>query len=846
MHNHSASMIKCTCCALVLVFSSAASSSHATTSSDISLAKALGWVANGQGICGGYYKNPLQAYTRIPLLDLNTATTQIHAQQTHLSFFGTSQFSGHVTIEQPGRSLLANEVYFYRDAKTGKITNMDLLGNIRIEEPNLLLQMKQAHFALDTQTGQLTQILYRILLRNTHIHLGNNQQMPVYAWGTASRAEQTAQGLLILRDTSYSTCAPTHPFWQVTAKKIVLDRDKGRGKAYGAWLRFRDTPILYTPYLGFPIDDRRESGFLFPSITMTSQSGWQLGVPYYWNLAPNYDVLFTPVFLEKRGLLLNTQFRYLTPHRQGTIHLSYLPYDREAVAWAQQNAQLYSNLPKKDRLMFSWQEDHTWSSRWHSSIDVNWVGDDYYLADFNQPSTIAINQLAQKAEVEYQGDVWDFKTRILRYQTLHPENQAQVSNPYNSLPEITLNSREMTFHGFHYQLNNQLTYFQRVQDPGQETPSPRGFRLHLTPSISYPFINEAGYFIPRLQLDLTQYQIAQQVGGLEKSIQRILPIFNFDTGLNFDRLVHSTFGTYRQTLEPRLFYLYVPYRDQSNIPLFDSALIPFSYDSLFLTNRFSGADRIGDANQLSLALSTRLLDELTGAEKLRASIGVIYYFVNRRVSLNDPLNMAEQTTDWFANPSYVVGATSPTTTFSPIAGQLNYNFAPKWSTTADIAWDPASHSVVNAALNLQYHPTPLQVFNLNYGHIRFGDPYVSTPPTPPDSHKNDFNRIGFSFATPLKNRWSTVGGWNYNISHRSAQSFFAGLQYDSCCWAFRIVTGRTFYALNQDGGPIFSNVFYFQWQLKGLSTVGISDITHFLTQNIPGYQDDFQSGSNFL
>jgi LPS-assembly protein len=196
-----------------------------------------------------------------------------------------------------------------------------------------------------------------------------------------------------------------------------------------------------------------------------------------------------------------------------------------------------------------------------------------------------------------------------------------------------------------------------------------------------------------------------------------------------------------------------------------------------------------------------------------------------------------------ANPFTIPGATSPTEKFSPIAGQLNYNINPQWSTTANIAWDPTSHDIINAAANIQYHPHPNQLFNINYGRIRFGDLFVTTPPTPPNSHQNDFNRLGFSFATPLKHQWSTVGGWNYNFSHNYSQSFFYGLQYDSCCWAFRIVAGRTFFALNQNSSPIFNNVVYFQFQLKGLSTVGISDITNFLTNNIPGYTDNFQSGA---
>lgn len=826
--------------------------SHAATEKNTSLIHELGWIPDKLGICKGYYLDPLRAYAKLPLASFDQAFTHIDAAQSNFSFEGTSTLSGHVIITQPGKILYADQVYFYRDPTSGKITNMDLRGEIKIQEPNLLIKAKKAHLDINTQSGEITDIIYRLLLRNSTILFGTNERMPINAWGTASDAEQNYPGLITLHNANYTTCSPTDPVWRLSAKKIVLNRDTGRGKAYNTWLDYKGTPILYSPYIGFPIDDRRQSGFLFPNLNTTTQSGIGIGFPFYWNIATNYDFLFTPTFLTKRGLQLTGQLRYLTRKSDGIITANYLPHDRAAANLADQIPFLYPNtnpliFPHDDRRSFSWQEQRQWSPRWSSLIDFNWVGDDYYLEDFNNPTTIAINQLPQHAELNYHGNIWNFTTRFMRYQTLHPLNQAPVNNPYNSLPEIDLSSSTQTFHGFNYQLNNQLNYFQRLNDPGELVLPPKALRLNIQPSISYPILGKGAYIIPRVQLSLTHYNIRNQVPGFKSTIQRTTPLFNVDSGLYFDRQFDWGHHSYQQTLEPRLFYLYVPYRDQNNIPIFDSALIPFSYDSLFLTNRFSGYDRIGDANQISFALTTRMLDKTTGAEKLRASIGEIYYFENRRVSLCNSLEKQLSTTGTLcADPFTVVGATSNTEKFSPIAGQLNYNLSSRWSTTADIAWDPSSHDIINAAANVQYHPRPNQLFNINYGRIRYGDILVTNPPTPSTSSQNDFNRLGFSFATPLKNQWSTVGGWNYNFSHRYSQSFFYGLQYDSCCWAFRVVAGHTFYALNQNSSPIFNNVVYFQWQFKGLSTIGISDITSFLTSNIPGYTDNFQSSTNFL
>lgn len=816
---------------------------------ELTMAQQLGWIPSKLGICKGHYLDPLQAYTKTSLSQFNQAFTHVDAAQSHFSFKGTSTLSGNVVITQPGRLLHADKVYFYRDPKTGKITNMDLLGETKLQEPNLLIKAKKAHLNLNNQSGYFTHIIYRILLRNTTLLMGTNEGMPINAWGSASAVEQTHPGLIILHNSTYSTCSPVNPTWKLSAKKIILNRDIGRGKAYNTRLDFHGLPILYSPYLAFPIDDRRESGFLFPSLGTSSQSGLAIGFPYYWNIASNYDFLFTPTVLSKRGVQLNGQFRYLTRKSQGKVVANYLPYDRAAAQLTDQIPLLYPNTnpliyPRTDRKALSWQDQHQWSPRWTSTVNFNWVGDDYYLEDFNEPSIIAINQLAQQAQLNYTGDIWNFTARIHRYQTLHPLNQSPVNNPYNSLPEIDLNSITQNFHGFNVQINNQLSYFQRLNDPGELTKPPQALRLNVLPSISYPMRNKSAYLVPRVQLSVTHYNIKNQVAGYKSEIQRTIPLFSVDSGLYFDRQTSWGGHSYLQTLEPRLFYLNVPYRDQNNIPIFDSALIPFSYDSLFMTNRFSGFDRIGDANQISFALTTRLLDQYTGEEKLSASIGEIYYFENRRVFLCNPLERQLSTPGILcANPFTVVGKTSPTEKFSPIVGQINYNINALWSTTANIAWDPTSHDIINAAANIQYHPHPNQLFNINYGRIRFGDLFVTTPPTPPNSPQNDFNRLGFSFATPLKHQWSTVGGWNYNFSHKYSQSFFYGLQYDSCCWAFRVVAGRTFFALNQNNGPLFNNVVYLQFQLKGLSTVGISDITNFLTNNIPGYTDNFQSGA---
>jgi LPS-assembly protein len=409
-------------------------------------------------------------------------------------------------------------------------------------------------------------------------------------------------------------------------------------------------------------------------------------------------------------------------------------------------------------------------------------------------------------------------------------------------------------YGFTYQLNNQFVYFQRGLNPNEVIAPPNtapvsASRFNISPGLSLPLTGQSGYFTPQLQLMLTHYNISNQPVGFASEVQRSLPVFDIDSGLYFDR--HLTLGNtdYQQTLEPRVFYLYTPYRNQDNIPLFDTGLPPFNYDSLFAINRFSGIDRVGDANQLTFALTTRLLDADSGAEKFRASIGEIYYFHNRLLNSCAPYGTpASVSTNLICatNNLVAVGATSPTEKTSPLAGQLSYQLNRSWNTTANAAWDPHNHQVVSGNWNFQYQPQPNHIINFSYNYIAFGDPITTiNSSTPADSHKNDLDQVGVSFAWPIIAQWSTVGGVNYNRSHGYPQTYFYGLQYDNCCWAVRLVSGRSFSMLNQNGNPVFNNSIYLQWQFKGLGTVSNADSSS-LVNSITGYNDPFQSTPSSL
>jgi LPS-assembly protein len=475
------------------------------------------------------------------------------------------------------------------------------------------------------------------------------------------------------------------------------------------------------------------------------------------------------------------------------------------------------------------------NTHWSGNINYAYVSDDYWFQDFGNGSILALtNQLLQQAGITYTNAVWTFTGQFQGYETLHPINQSIVNNQYARLPQLTLsNTYPQAFYGLNYLFNSELVYFKRQKNPGELIVPPAATRLNIQPQISWPLIDAIGYLTPTVQLSATSYEIDHQTPTMPHQINRFLPIFDLDAGLYLDRLIQWLGKTYHQTLEPRLFYLYAPFRAQNNIPIFDTTAPIFNIDQLFRTNRFTGIDRIGDANQLTIAATTRFLSPDTGEEKANVSIGEIFYFQNRRVTLCQGLN-------GLACEDIGFGAVPPKSLTSPIVGQLKYFLNQNWNTNLNLAWNSSNHYAENMALNFQYKPETNHIFNFGYNFIRNGDVLEVTPAgqVTADNIRN-LNQTAFSFIWPLNNHWHILGNWNYNLSRGFSQTYFSGLEYNGCCFAIRAVAGRTYTALNQNTNPIFGNVFYLQLELRGLGNFGTSDPSTLLKTNIAGYQDIF-------
>ncbi|MDF2867433.1 MAG: lptD [Gammaproteobacteria bacterium] len=803
-------------------------------------AKQLGWLFsnNSPSLCRGYYQEPVLALFLPP--GLTNDQFAIKADSGSYVLNGQTTVSGHVVIAEQGRRITADKAQFYSVNPQQKI--IDLQGNVMMREPNNLLIAKKAHYILGQSQGSLDDVLYRWSLGTPSSALSADQKQRLLygliGWGKAQKAEQQSKTLVTLYNSNFTTCTPQNVVWQLHTRQLTLNRETGRGTAKNMVLKIKDIPVFYTPYFNFPIDKRRQSGFLFGTYGYSNQSGVDINIPYYWNIAPNYDVTITPRIMEKRGMQLNGLFRYLTPMTQGTFALEDLPNDKIFQSF---RADAKTNYPASpllndllattdNRYLFHWHNDTRFNDKWSSTINVTKVSDDYYFQDLgSNPNAINDSQLIQQAELNYTDTHWSFLGRLQQVQTLHPINRPFVPDQYSRLPQLLLTANYPQIGwGLNYNFSSEFVHFDRPRDPITHFIYPTGNRFSLRPSFSLPSQTVWGYVTPTLQLELTHYDISNAIADKPKNINRILPIFNIDGGLYFTRTTRLLGQSYEQTLEPRIFYLYVPYVKQADIPVFDGAWQPLTFAQLFSTNRFTGIDHIGDANQVTLALTTRFVDQDRGIEKLRASIGQIYYFQNRRVELLDPSTPAGMLA-----PQSQLGALSSTAQVSPLIGEINYYIANNWHLIVNGGYDVEQGKIYSAGANFQYMPGAGRLFNLGYNFIRKGDLL-------PNGQLTDLNMADVSFAWPLLSKqWKLIGRWNYNLGQSHVQNAFSGLEYNTCCWAIRFIANKSFTAFNEVNNPQYNTGFYLQLQLKGLGNFSTSDPKALLMNGISGYQNNF-------
>ncbi len=699
-------------------------------------------------------------------------TAEITADRVKATDDGRSTFLGSVELVREQQALSADRVNYDRNRRL-----VEAHGHLQLWDPAIFWSGPYGQLDLDTNYARLEDGEYRLRARRGR---GKARRTRLYPKQDLTRLDQV----------DYTTCEGEVPDWKLSAKRIKLDHNEEWGAAQKVILRVRDVPVFYLPYLSFPISDKRKSGFLPPTIGNSSETGFDLTVPYYWNIAPEQDATFRPRILSDRGVMLGGQYRYLLEQGGGQLEFDVLPSDSQF------------NDDSRSLLGFTHQQLFARNRAW-ASVLFNRVSDSEYFEDFGSSLALASTRfLERRADLFYRGDYYGVGGRLFSYQTVDP-SVSGVNRPYDRLPQIYFRTYLPSLNrAMNVQLRGDATYFDR--DAG-----PIGGRIDLRPSVSLPIYRRGGFVIPRLSLSYTQY-LLENTAGPDDSFSRTLPILSADSGLVFERDLQLGPASLVQTLEPRLFYLYIPDTDQDDIPIFDTGEYDVSFAQLFRENRFSGPDRIGDANQVTLGLSSRFIDRATGWEHLRASVAQTYRFEDQDVSLPP-------------------GGQADTDATSELVGELSARLGMGLSARAGLIWDPNDGQIEKGTIALRYRPNPDTIVNAAY-RIRQDIRGLEQPGT---VGRTEVDQTDLSLRWPLNPYWAVVARWNYSLDTSETLEVVGGVEYESCCWGVRVV-GRRF--LSTFGGQ-FDTAFFVQLELKGLAGIGRST-TGFLKKSIPGYDNE--------
>lgn len=783
----------------------------------------LGWRDNPQVLCQGDY-TPISVITPEDeaAIHLSADYASFHAQDR-------SRLKGHVEVQHGQHVITAETATIYRDAKSQQITRIAFTGNVHYQEPGRLMIARELQFDPRDKSGTVQDVLYRF--STTYA------QAVLPAWGRAKVGRRWPNHDFSFEKVTYTTCRPTDKAWHIGAKSIYLNEQKHTGTARDAVFYVRDHPLFYSPYLTFPTSKERKSGFLMPTKGYSNIGGFDFSLPYYLNLAPNYDATIVPHVYTERGVMMGGEFRYLLPQSFGVFNANFLPAD-----------QAYRKFLKNDTSGFPGMNNST-TNRWsvdakqgtdlsqnaHFNFNYQQVSDNYYLQDFS--SNLAIlteRQLHQEGDLTWNSDHWFLRGMLERYQTLQPINESLVADIYQRLPQLMANGfyADLPWHGN----LSILGQYDQFHWPGSQTKQVQGPRLFVNPVLAFPQIKAWGYVTPSVELVQNYYSLSDYSPTInQQEFSKTIPRYSVDSGLYFDRNMRILNRGFTQTLEPRLYYLKVPYANQTPIPVFESAYMIFNMDQVFRTNRFSGFDRIGDTNQLSYAVTSRFLTDETGFERANLSLGQIYYFADRQVQL------CQSPTGYCIQPPVALGYLSSTAQTSPIAARATYYFNPVWAVTSDYIWDTATKSTNNGHIDVRYQGQDNRLLSLGYTYIVNGDfTQVANSTTTLDvSPDNPLHQASVAAAWPLNDHWSGLGAYNYNISKQYEMMAFLGVQYDSCCWAMRLMGGKVFQSLNPQLQPQYNNNVYLQILWKGLGTVGNSDPASTIHTFLPGYADKF-------
>jgi len=663
--------------------------------------------------------------------------------------------SGNVEARQAGQNFFADWLLYDTTQRF-----VDARGNVRMEQPTLLVSGNTLTFNLNDYSGELTQPVYSFPVQQGR--------------GRAEHIKFVDVNNATLTQATYTTCPLGNDDWYLKVGELDIDKSRQVGTAYNTTLHFLGVPILYTPWLDFPLSDARKTGVLAPTFGTTERSGIDIMVPYYLNLAPNYDATLYPRLLSKRGVQLGGEFRYLLSEASGVNRLEYLPNDNAL-----------------DRSRWSTVLNNTYriNASTQAGMSYNRVSDDDYFRDLsNLVSVTSVSNLNREVWLSTQHRNWNAELRAQSFQTLQDSTATtQIVEPYARLPQARLGMADTFGPGIEFNLQAEATRF-------SHDSLIEGARLLAYPTLRKRFTNSFGYLTPQIGWHSSYYALDDSNNQTvsEQRITRNLPIFSLDSGIAFDRPFRFAGTDYAQTLEPRAYYVYAPYRDQTSIPVFDTAQLDFGYAEMFTENKFIGGDRINDANQLTVAVTSRFTEADSGLERLQITLGQRYYFSSQQVTL----------------PGVAARTSNSTDVLVAVSGQVTQ----AWRVAGGWQFDTQNGAAVRQNISTSYRPGQGRVLNVGYNFI-----------------DKSTEQVDLSAQWPLARRW--YGMFRYNYSYRDNQLVegLAGLEYNGGCWLLRGAFQRL---ATKDTESTDS--FFIQLELNGMGSIGSNPVS-VLKQSVPGY-----------
>jgi LPS-assembly protein len=660
--------------------------------------------------------------------------------------------SGQVEARQAGQNFFADWLRYDMT-----LNAVEARGHVRLEQPALQMAGDTLKLDLDTYSGEFTQPVYQFTAKP-----GGR--------GDAERIDFIDKNRFKLQEATYTTCPVDNEDWFLKVGDLDLDKTRNVGVARNASLHFLGVPILYTPWMDFPLSGDRKTGVLAPTIGATERSGFDLLVPYYLNLAPNYDATLYPRLLSKRGMQLGGEFRYLLNQSQGVNRLEYMPDDREA-----------------DRSRWSMTLNNTLrlGATTQAGMLFNRVSDDDYFRDLsNLISSTSLSHLNSEVWLATQQGAWQAELRAQTFQTLQDSTAAFILEPYARLPHARLGTLQAFGNGLEFKLESEATRF-------AHPTLTEGTRVLAYPTLRLPLTNSFGFLTPQIGWHSTYYTLDDSAA--DDRLTRNLPIVSLDSGVTFDRPLRLGGADYEQTLEPRAYYVYAPFRDQDAIPVFDTAMLDFSYAQMFTENQFIGGDRVNDANQLTLAVTSRFIEAASGLERLQLTLGQRYYFSDQLVTLPGVLPRSNDATDLLA----------------AVSGQVTRS----WRIDAALQLDTQNGTIIRQNLGTSYRPAPGRTLNFGY---RFIDQTTK--------------QIDLSGQWPLGSRWYGMFRYNYSLQDDKLVEGLGGLEYNGGCWAVRGMIQEL--ATKEDQS---TTALFLQLELTGMGRLGANPLD-VLKQSVPGYR----------